>query len=181
MINIKNEIKVDGSKIFFGNLGYLDMMESRICTAKNAFKLFHKLLEFLSLNNKRENHTIPDTVNQLVTISDKKIYSNIMPKLVALFIIADGIIAEDQVDLATELIMHEELIDEKEEAFLLIKRTMDDMLTYIDKSFFVFQLKMNSLINEVSNINNKLHKDRLIIIIEGMSKNTKGFGEMETV
>jgi|GEM_PF-4938641 len=183
LANIKNDIKLVGSKIFFGNFGHLDMMESRRCSSIDAFKLFHNLLDFLSYDDKKEiiNNKYSNTIYQLDLTSNKELYNNLMPKLIAIFIIADGIIAEDQVDLASELIMHEELIDDKEQAFKLIKKTMDEMLECINKSFFIFNLKINSLINELSTIKSSIHKERLLIIIEGMAKNTNGFGEMETL
>ena len=130
------------------------MKESRFCSSNSAFKLFHKLLDFMSHNSQKASGQ-PDTI-----LNNNEQYTNLMPKLVAIFIIADGIIAEDQIDLASDLIINDELIEDKEKAFKLIKNTMDEMLNYISKSYCIFTLKINSLINELAMITNVILKER---------------------
>ncbi len=175
LINIKNNIKIEGKKILFGDYGHLDMTESRHCNINDAFKLFH------NISNEIINTTNNSEIANQLSNSNKNVYINIVPKLIAIFIIADGIIQENQIELADNLIMNDELIEDKEKAFMQIKETMNEMLSYINKSYAVFTLKINSLVNQLFIIDCSIIKERLLIIVKGMAKNTSGHDEEETL
>lgn len=168
---IKKDIKLDNFTISFSNYGEFDMKNSTRCLPSDALSLFHDLSELSNNNFNKEDDK---------TLFDNKLYCNLIAKMLALFIVADGIIKVEQIELAEDIINNEHLIENKEESFYLIKETIDEILELQNKSHTLYQLKINSLINEVLKINNQSHKDRLMIILEGMSKNTVGFGEMDS-
>jgi hypothetical protein len=182
LVEIKNEIKLNDSIISFGNFGSLDMKESKKCDVHNAFDLVYEIINLMKdyYKNGDKNSDL-SVVPEDDTVSEQQLYSNLISKLIALFIISNGIIKEEQVELAQDIIYHEDLIENKEAAFELVKATMEEMLLYMNKSYTVFQLKMNSMINEITNIKNVFHKERVMIILQGMSENTEGFGKIDTL
>jgi heat shock protein HtpX len=100
------------------------------------------------------------------TTSD--IYSELIPEILALCIVADGKIEDSEVELAIAFIENDELIHDKHGASRSLVENVEKFGNDRKTSNAIFKLKSTSIISKTSNIMDDLQKDKLNIMLDGM-------------
>lgn len=120
------------------------------------------------------------TVSLLPSVVDNNAYQEIIPEIIALCMSADGSIEDSEVELATSLIENDEFIIDKHKALESMSTTMDKLVAEKLKSNAIFKLKATTIISKVSKLTDEDHKDRLVVILEGMLESVGSDGSSET-
>lgn len=100
--------------------------------------------------------------------SSNEAYQSILPEVIALCIVADGNIEDQEVELATSIIENDDLIVDKHNALESLLLYIEKFISDKDKSSAVFKLKANTVASKLSKITDSLQKENISIILDGM-------------
>lgn len=114
------------------------------------------------------------------SISSENNYQNIIPSLVALSIVADGVVDDSEIDTAFSIIENDELIEDKAEAYKKLNFYVNDLLLKKQNSQVLFKLKTAEIIASISKITDIDEKEKILIILDGMNESVSGEGKLET-
>lgn len=95
-------------------------------------------------------------------------YQSILPEIIALCIVADGNIEDQEVELATSIIDSDDLIVDKHHALESLLSYIERFISDKDKSSAVFKLKVNTVASKLSKITDPFQKENISIILDGM-------------
>jgi hypothetical protein len=126
---------------------------------------------------------ISNDINLIENISGNastELYSLIIPEIIALCIAADGEAEDSEVELATDIIDNDELIDDKQLALELLLLNVEKLISDKKKSNAIFKLKATTIISKISKITDTHQKERIRIILDGMFEAVGDQGASET-
>ncbi len=124
--------------------------------------------------------SIRQDVALIAQSSPNSLYSELIPQLIALCIVADGDIENSEIELAMTVIENDELIENKPVALEMLSTSIEKLLADRQKSSTIFKLKSTTIISKVAKINDILEKERLSIILDGMLETVSDPGVSET-
>ena len=134
-----------------------------------------KLAKEKALQDKKqkENPETPKPQSFKSTQPTDPLYEEVVAELIAACVTSDGKIEESEIELATALIESDEFIGDKLVTLNLLKEKIDKFLADRNKSKAVFNLSMTSVIHKVKKIQDELHKERILVILDGMLDSIK--------
>ena len=144
--------------------------------------LLNNIIQVVSETNYSQPFVSETNYSQSVvseTLSESE-YQNIIPTLIALSIVADGIIDDSELDTAFIIIENDELIQDKSKAFKELNFQVNDLLQKKENSHVLFRLKIAELISKVSEIYNSNEKEKILIILDGMYESASEEGKEAT-
>ena len=101
-------------------------------------------------------------------VEDYGIYVDVVTELIAACITSDGEIEESEIELAMSFIESDDLINNKKKSLDKLKFHIDDFHKERKKSKAVFKLKMTSVTHKAKELVSDLHKERVLVILDGM-------------
>jgi hypothetical protein len=135
----------------------------QFCMCKKE-PLLKKLEEYKSSN---KTPTKKETVISMEPAIDN-LYCELLPELLALCIVADGLIEKGEIQLATEIITHDTILEDKEKALNELATHVGSLIMQKSTAQSVFKLKSMDVFSKISKITNENEKERIKIIVEGM-------------
>lgn len=108
--------------------------------------------------------------NNIQVIEDNDMYQNTLLQLLAIFVVADGVVDDKQVELATEIVSHDELISNVDDSLLKLAEHIERLLKLSVGSATIFKLKIMPIMNALAGLST-LEKDQVKIILDGISDN----------
>ena len=130
------------------------------------------------LNNIIELYSESDS--SVISMVSENIYEEVLPRLIALSIVADGSIEESEIDTAFIIIENDELIKDKAEAFKKLNFEVNDLLLKRNDSEFLFKLKATEIASSVSKIVREEEKEKISLILDGMYESASEEGKQAT-
>lgn len=192
-IESQYEIEIQGYNISFGN-GALFNMSGSSMTRSQAYHLFLSLAELLDelilekTNTKNIkklekicDHSLDSALGNDFSDADKIYYRDTLITSLALMTAADGSIDEKEIELVSDFINDEELIENKHEALSEYETIIEKLVASRSKSNALFKLQTEKMLAKVKNLKNKELIDRLKIMIEAMSDEVGGSENVATV
>jgi len=140
--------------------------------------LLNSIIELFSENSSSQS-TFSENSSSEFIVSENE-YQNVIPSLIALSIVADGIIDDSELDTAFIIIENDKLIQDKSKAFKELNFQVNDLLQKKEDSQVLFRLKTTELIAKVSNIHDNYEKENLLIILDGMYESASEEGKQAT-
>lgn len=118
-----------------------------------------------SIKQEIENNSI----NQNVTFNETPtLYEELLPELLALCIVADGHVESSEIKLATEVIMNDNILKDKEKALNNLSTHIGTLILEKNNSLTTFKLKSMDIFTKISKIEDINEKERINIIVDGM-------------
>lgn len=130
------------------------------------------------LNELIENYS--EKYVSTMSIVLKSTYEKMIPRLIALSIVADGIVDDSEIDTAFSIIENDEIVKNKAEAFKLLNFEVNDLLSKREKSEVLFKLKMAEIVTSASEILGENEKEKVLIILDGMYESASREGKKAT-
>jgi len=100
--------------------------------------------------------------------ASKNLYSELLPELLALCIVADGVVERAEIQLATDIIMNDLILEDKEKALSDLSIHVGSLMMKKSNKQSIFKLKSMDIFSKISKIVDTNEKERINIIVEGM-------------
>lgn len=201
LIQNQHEIKIKDLKILFGSGAVFEMAGSSMSPSQ-AYHLFHALAELLAelflegmMESLSEFEALGDEIKQLekrcddiiasapennFSDADKICYQDTLITSLALMTAADGSIDDEEIELVSDFINEEELIEDKHAALSEYEALIEKLVTSRSKSSALFKLQTEKMLAKAKNLKNRELIDRLKIMLEGMSEAVGGSENVAT-
>jgi len=168
-------------EIFFKTTYQVMPTPFRLIISKNKYVGFcmskkETILKSLS-KYKEENKNNMDNLNYLaidntVSSTDEtttvSIYEKLMPELIAFCIVADGLVEDKEIELATAIINSDENISNKDSAIESLSLYIETNISNKQSSDVLYKLNLSSFLAKVSKLEKQEEKERIDIIVQGM-------------
>jgi len=117
-----------------------------------------------------EKSSINVMQNATVEEHSTNLYSKILPELLALCIVADGIVEKSELQLATDIIMNDLILDDKEQALKDMEGHIGKLMVDKINNQSIYKLKSMNIYSLISKIEDEDEKNRIDIIARGMAE-----------
>ncbi len=134
----------------------------------------------------RQAYSSSPAVDNVALIANKEssdsrgYYSSLLPELLALCVSADGKVEDEEIEFATAIIEEDDIIEDKHSALELLSSSIDTLIAAKMNLNAIFKLKSTTIISKVQKISDDLHKERLLIVLEGILDAISDEGKSET-
>ena len=113
------------------------------------------------------------------SVGQSSLYSEIVPEVIAVCLVSDGRVEDDEVELATTIIESDEFLVDKHSALESLSENIDRLSAEREKSKAIFKLKSTTILSKLSNLSND-EKERINIMLEGLLETVSESGVIET-
>lgn len=205
LIENQHKIAIRDYDILFGNGSVFSTAGSSVSPSQ-AYHLFHALAELIAelllqgmmeqVNESlSEFEVLGDEIKQLekrcddiiasasdndFSDADKICYRDTLITSLALMTAADGSIDGEEIELVSDFINEEELIEDKYEALSEYETLIEKLITSLSKSPALFKLQTEKMLAKAKNLKNRELIDRLKIMLEGMGEAVGGSENVAT-
>ena len=185
-------IGIEKYDLILGNNLKLNMSGSNMSKV-DAFNLLHALAGLMTklidetYNKQTDVVNKPKEISQITSsetkFSDDDIasYKDCLITSLALMTAADGSIDEEEIELVSDFINEEELIEDKHQALSEYEAFIEKLITSRSKSNALFKLQTEKMLAKAKNLKNRELIDRLKIMLEGMGEAVGGSENIATV
>lgn len=150
-------------------------------SSMNKDQLINLLNQLIGLNKALNSHQDIETTDLPKSDSSKSDYKDIIVKIIALCIAANGDVNDEEVELASVIIEDDENITDKESAINSLTENIETFIESKNKSSAMFKLKSGSIISSVSKIKNETQKEKIQIILDALLEASKNNDETNKI
>ena len=164
----------------FGMSGCSMSKDSLVALLNRLINCYKDELEISAESLEESSQFIENIDIQPIDSAEEFIYEDLIPEILALCMVADGNVEDEEVETAIAIIEGDEYIINKQYALISLTENIEKYLAEQQKSKAVFKLKVSSILAKISNIKNVEYKERFIIIVESMLETVSADGLSET-
>jgi hypothetical protein len=191
LVERKNEISVNSHDVCLGSGAVIGLAGSSVRPSK-LFNVLHELIvvEFIYTKENQERDVFESTQEKIssLVVENKLAVSNInvnnyvnnIALLFALIIAADGVIEDDEIELAIDFINEEELITDKLLMIDLFEDNLQKLMSSKEKSSAIFKLQVEKIISKIEKIDDNELMVRFDIMLNGLLESVSHDGESIT-
>ena len=126
------------------------------------------ILDKLATYKSPKNKSVDVVESVIPEVAPQNLYSELLPELLALCIVADGLVERGEIQLATDIIVNDLILEDKEKALSALSTHVGSLMMQKSNKQSVFKLKSMDIFSKISKITDQNEKARINIIVEGM-------------